>query len=207
MKTPAKDSAQQHSSDFSKSSGKRRFPYFFRLSNILWVWKHEPKIKSPLYLVFMQDAQESDSENENNAGEEESKTCSDTEPEPEVSITGRSVQTPGRLDTIQTHVISIMTDGASCKTEDSHKEQLHKSHPGFAQRCFYPPDSDRHLQDLSVSRRCFPSDHLNTWYHGGNMDAVSCGLSLASPVQAPTSLGFPMSLQQHAQIQVQRSPY
>lgn len=167
-----------------------------------------------MYNLSIQEAHDSDSDKDDNvedvAGEEERKTLKDSDPEPKVSITERTVHSPAgtqrEMDT-QSHVISILTDAASCcEPQDSEKEQLRRLRSSFPHSCFYPPELNRHLRDPSIASS-FHSAQVNRWYRCANMDgAVPCGLSLASPVQTPGTPGFPMSLQQHALAQVHRRP-
>lgn len=105
------------------------------------------------------------------------------------------------MDPSHSNVVSMITE-----PQDSEKEQLRKLRSGLAHSFFYPPELNRHLRDQSMAQSMASSLHpaqVNSWYRCASMDgAVPCGLSLASSVRTPGSPGFPMSLQQHALVQV-----
>lgn len=178
---------------------------------ILWVFKRESKTNFPFSLFDFQDTHGSDSDKddnvEDNPGQEVHKTRQETKSEPKVSATERTAGTPaGReLDPRRCHVISTSTDGAGCcQPQDSEKEELCKSCSGFALSCVYPSELHRHLREPSIPNGFLHSAQVNTWSSCATTDrAAPCALSLAAPAGSP---GFPISLQQHALVQVHRRP-
>ncbi|XP_037634277.1 uncharacterized protein LOC119493199 [Sebastes umbrosus] len=153
------------------------------------------------------DAQESDSDIGDNVDDNPGQEVRETKPKPKVSIAERTVQTPcgeqKEMDRRQSHVISVLTDGAGCcEPQDSEKEQFGKLCSGVAHSCVHPPESNRHLRDQSIPNSLLQSAHVNTWNICATMDrAVPYGLSLAAPVRTPGTPGFPIGLQQHAPVQ------
>uniref|UniRef100_A0A672YYV5 T-box transcription factor 3b n=1 Tax=Sphaeramia orbicularis TaxID=375764 RepID=A0A672YYV5_9TELE len=93
----------------------------------------------------------------------------------------------------------------STSTHGAEKEHLYKFHNSFAHGCFHPAELNRHLQDPSGLLQSAHISSGNAWYGCGTVDRPGpCGLSLATPIRTPGTLGFPMSLQQHALVQVRR---
>lgn len=164
-----------------------------------------PKLISHLSFFF-QDPHESDSDKdvnvEDSPRQEVCKTNQETESEPKVFITG----THRGMDPSQIHVISTLTDGAGCcQPHDSEKEHLCKLCSGSVQSCVNATELHRHLQDLSIPNSLLHSAQVNTWNSCATTDrAALCGLSLAAAVRTPGAPGFPISLQQHALVQVHR---
>ncbi|XP_051277495.1 T-box transcription factor TBX3-like isoform X2 [Dicentrarchus labrax] len=151
------------------------------------------------------DALESDSDKDDNAednsGREVHKTHRESETEPTVSLTERTAQTPAgtQREIRLSHAISTLTDGAGrCEPQDSEKEQLCKSCSDFPHSCVYPSELHKHLLDPSIPNGLLPSAQVNTWNSCATVDrTVPCGLTMAAPVRAPGTPGFPISLQQH----------
>ncbi|XP_051807118.1 T-box transcription factor TBX3-like [Acanthochromis polyacanthus] len=136
------------------------------------------------------DAHESDSDKEEhveeNVGQEEQKSPHERETEPQVLVTER-------MEPEQNPAVSKTADGAGCcPTRHSDEEQLRKLHGSFAHGCVCSPEKNRHLQDPRSSNSVFQSAQLNSWY------SLDRAMTLAAPARTP----FPISLQQHALVQV-----
>lgn len=165
-----------------------------------------------LYVFQMQDAHESDSDkdcnDEDNLGQYVRKTPNETETEPKASSDRERALNTSEKDPPQSHIIDVVTDGTGCNEQQdsdpkrlAEKEHLRKLRVGFTRSCLYPPGITRHFQDVSMANSLFHSSQVNTgttWYGYANVDGAGpCGLS-------PGTSGFPMSLQQHALVQVHR---
>ncbi|XP_054467805.1 T-box transcription factor TBX2-like [Anoplopoma fimbria] len=153
------------------------------------------------------DAHEGDGDKGEKAEDDPGQEISETQTKSKGPTEERTAQTPVGAQTEseprQTHVISILTDGAGCyEQQDSEREQVSKSCSGVAHSPVYPPELNRHLRDPSIPNSLLHSAQVNTWNSCAAVDgAAPCGLRLAAPVRTPGTPGFPIGLQRHAPLQ------
>uniref|UniRef100_A0A8D3B4V4 T-box transcription factor 3b n=1 Tax=Scophthalmus maximus TaxID=52904 RepID=A0A8D3B4V4_SCOMX len=161
---------------------------------------------SPLFVLRDAHERERNDHVGNVSGEENDKT--------NVSVPGRTLQTPETLAQRETDrrrilVLGGTADGASgSEPRDPEKGQTCKLRSRFAHSCVYPPELNAHLWDPRIPGGLFRSTQVNAWNSCGTADgAAPCGLSPAAPVRTPAAAaGFPLSLQQHALVQVNTRP-